>query len=284
MRAICLTFLACCAAHAQSPNSSPTFEAASVKVSLPAPGKAIAMRMNGGPGSNDPGRIDWANLPIILALAVAYDVKNYQVSGPDWLNTSKFDISATIQKDATKAQFRRMLQKLLAERFQLRLHHENRESLVYALVVTKGGPKMMESPEELAPRDGAPAVVPPPGKMQKDEDGFPLPPARPGAFQSSDGTRIRLRVRQETMAQLAIWLTDHLGHPVTDTTELNGKYDFVLTYAPPGGLSGAASASETDSTVDLIGAMQQAGLKLEPKKAPVDTLVIDHMEKMPVEN
>jgi uncharacterized protein (TIGR03435 family) len=96
------------------------------------------------------------------------------------------------------------------------------------------------------------------------------------------------------MAQFGGWLTDHLDCPVTDETELKGKYDLVLTYATPlvagqgPGASrpadGAANISEADFHAGLIGAMPQLRLKLEQKKAMIDMLVIDRLEKVPTEN
>src|SRR5580658_7968204 len=200
----------------------------------------------------------------MTVLAQAYNVTVYEISGQDFLSSARFDIAAIIPIDATKEQFRGMLQNLLVERFQLRLHHENRESPVYSLVVGKGGPRMKESPEEPAARAGAlPAPLPivDLDKMQRDEDGFPVIPGARGTYMMSNNGRMRMRAGQESMAQFVTMLMGQLGHPVTDATGLTGKYDFILTYAPlgmagPGAVSspspdGAANISEMDSTPDL---------------------------------
>jgi uncharacterized protein (TIGR03435 family) len=274
MRAIhgtCLILLALCAAYAQTGDGSPTFDSASIKASPPrAPGRASMMRLAGGPGTQTPGRVNWENISLTNLILLAYEVKAYQVSSPEWMNGTSFDLLATVAKDATKEQFHLMLQSLLAERFKLKLHHERKESDVYSLVVGKNGPKMKESPEE----------PPPPGKMQKDEDGFSVFPGMRGIYTASIAGRERMRASQENMAQFVMTLSGQLGRPVTDATGLKGKYDFIVTYAP----AGAAATPEADADPDIIGAMQQIGLKLERKKGMIDTLVIDHLEKIPTEN
>jgi uncharacterized protein (TIGR03435 family) len=291
---ICITVLAFGAAFAQSGDASPTFDAASVKASAPvAPGRGIRVRMGGGPGTKDPGRINWENVALTNVVMQAFDVWLYQISGPDWMSGARFDIAATIQKDATKEQFRVMLQNLLAERFKLKAHREKREMAVYSLVVGKNGPKMKESAEDPAPKPGTEAAAAPrsgPVKMEKDEEGFSIIPGMRGAYtyMTTLNGRTRMRAGQETTPQLATMLTGQLGRPVTDATGLNGKYDFVLTYTAAGRATpspdGSTAISEADSGADIVGAMQQIGLKLEQKKGMIDRLVIDHVEKVPTEN
>src|SRR5664279_6215744 len=90
-----------------------------------------------------------------MILTNAYGVKNYQVTGPGWLDTERYDITAKVPKGATKDDLKLMLQGLLAERFKLTLHHETKELPMYALVVGKGGPKLKESVEDDATASGA---------------------------------------------------------------------------------------------------------------------------------
>lgn len=291
---ICLTILACCAAHTQPGNASPTFDAASVK---PAPPPTVASRNHvntGGPGTGDPGRVDWLNVSMAGFLMEAYDVKPFQISGPDWIGTAKFDLAATVLKGATKEQYRLMLQNLLAERFRIKVHYEKRGGTAYSLVVGNNGSKMKESVEEPAAQDGIAAAAPRlPGSRPKDQDGFPACPAGRGARTLAANGRVRLCANHVTMERLVALLTYWSGRTVTDETELKGKYDFILTYAPAGvSVAGGtpspdgstASVPEADSDPDLIGAMQQLGLKLEQKKAIIEMLVIDHLEKVPTEN
>jgi uncharacterized protein (TIGR03435 family) len=291
---IYLTIWACLAADAQPGNASPTFDAASVKPAPP-PTAAILNHINtGGPGTPYPGRVDWWSVSMTGFLMEAYDVKPFQISGPDWLGSTKFQLTATVPKGATKEQYRLMLQNLLAERFKIKVHFEKKEGTSYALVTGKNGPKMKESVEEPAPQEGAAAAAPlPPAKLQKDQDGFPACPPGRGARTLMANGRVRLCANQVTMERLAALLTNWSGHTVTDETGLKGRYDFVLTYAPAGtpaaGATPApdgstASVPEVDSYPDLVGAMQQLGLKLEQKRAMIDMLVIDHLEKVPTEN
>jgi uncharacterized protein (TIGR03435 family) len=218
-------------------------------------------------------------------LEEAYDVKPFQISGPDWLGSTKFQLIATVPKGATKEQYRLMLQNLLAERFKIKVHFEKKEGTSYALVVGKNGPKMKESVEEPAAKEGAPAATPP-AKAQVDQDGFPACPPGRGTRTLIANGRVRLCANQVTMERLVALLTNRSGHTVTDETELKGKYDFVLTYAAatPAPDGSAASVPEADSYPDLIGAMQQLGLKLEQRRTMIDMLVIDHLEKVPTEN
>jgi len=119
-----LIIFACCLAHSQ------TFEAASVKsATLPTPDGRGMIRLegpSGGPGTKDPGRIHYPYMSMKNILMNAYDVKNFQISGPAWLDTERYDITATMRPDATKEQFRVMLQNLLAERFKMTVHRETK--------------------------------------------------------------------------------------------------------------------------------------------------------------
>jgi uncharacterized protein (TIGR03435 family) len=281
---ICLTVLACCVAYAQPKNGSPTFEVASVK---PAPPSTPAIRNHvntGGPGTPNPGRVDWWSVSMLGFLMEAFDVKPNQISGPDWLVSTKFDVTATVPKGATKEQYRLMLQNLLAERFKAKTHFEKKESTVYSLVVAKNGLKMKKSVEEpAANEETGSATPPPPAKAEKDPDGFPVYPNTRGVYNVTANGRTRMRGHQVTMERLIATLTNHLGYPIKDETQLEGKYDFVLTYSPAGTPDGS-TGTVSDPDPDLIGALQQIGLKLEQKKGMIDILVIDHLEKVPTEN
>src|SRR5580692_877613 len=113
------------------------FEVASVKPSAPVPpnGGVYFGPPRGGPGTPDPGLITWSYATLKGLLMAAYDVKNYAVSGPAWLNTERYDIVAKVPAGAAREQVNRMWQRLLAERFGVVLHHESREFQVEELVV-----------------------------------------------------------------------------------------------------------------------------------------------------
>jgi uncharacterized protein (TIGR03435 family) len=309
-------------AYGRTGEKSLTFDVASVKPSAPlVPDGRGMIRLagpSGGPGTNEPGRIHYPNMTLRNLLVTAYDVKNFQIVGPSWLDTERFDITATMPPDTTKEQFHTMLQNLLAERFKLTLHRETKELPMFSLVVAKNGPKMKESAEVPPPKDGEDAAPPPPPPSQPKmgPDGFPIIPGlagRGGIFNIMMNGRARMIANRQTTQDLANRLTNQLSRPVKDETGLKAKYDFTLTYAPegmtgpmgppgpgggvmvpapppsapPAGSGGAPAGNQSDAEPlpDIYAAIQaQLGLKLEPKKGPVEQIVIDHAEKTPTEN
>lgn len=276
------------------------FEVASVKPAAPpSGGRGAFIGSRGGPGTDDPGRISYTGFPLQALITAAYQIKAYQLSGPAFMNDfeSRFDIVAKIPAGATKDDVRVMLQNLLVDRFKMTLHHETKELPLYELTVGKNGPKMKASVEDPnAPKPGE-GPLPPIGK-----DGFPqLPPGRKNRmmFFGPGGARIMATV--STPSEFAEMLGNQLGSPVVDKTGLTGTYDFTIDFAPerglgglslpppppPGGgdLGGPRAATDPSDVPNLFTAVQeQLGLKLEKKKGPVDTIVIDHLEKTPTEN
>jgi len=121
-----------------------TFEVASVKQSPPVPpaGGVYFGPPRGGPGTPDPEQITWTYALMKTVLMTAYDVKNYQINGPAWLDSERYDIAVKIAPGATKEQVGVMWQNLLAERFGLKVHHESKEFQVSELVVGKDGAKL----------------------------------------------------------------------------------------------------------------------------------------------
>jgi uncharacterized protein (TIGR03435 family) len=315
-----LIIFASCAAFGQGAAESPTFEVASVKPAEPQSPGQMRVRMSGGPGTPDPGQLTYTNVSLKNVLINAYDVNDYQINGPKWLDGERFDIVAKIPQGATKEQFRLMLQNLLAERFKLALHHETKELPMYALVVGKGGPKLKEAVEEDAttPQGAPPPPPPPPGRdeaapvrLKTDADGMPKPPSgmgRNGVFMmtmyGSGGLRTRMVCKGQPVSAMLATLSNQLGRPVVDSTGLKAKYDITLDYAPDGlngttimmpppppqhdgaagGGSPMASAADAGGPTIFTALQEQLGLKLEQRKGPVDLLVIDRMEKVPTEN
>jgi uncharacterized protein (TIGR03435 family) len=314
---ICLFLVSACLAYSQAVDPALTFEAASVKPAAPlvpdGRGRIMLTGPTGGPGTKDPGRIRYPFMSLKQLLMNAYDVKPFQIVGPPWLDTERFDITATMPPETTKEQFHVMLQNLLAERFKLTIHRETKELPMYALVVAKGGPKMKESMDVPPPKEDADALLPPPppGPPKFGPDGFPnLPPfmgGRAGLFNMMMPGRYRMIAQQQTMQDLATRLSGQLNRPVTDATGLTKKYDFTLTFLPEEGMVGpmgplppppppAAGGGEVgrgampnqpdiEAPPVIFAAIQsQLGLRLEPKKGPVEQIVIDHIEKTPTEN
>jgi uncharacterized protein (TIGR03435 family) len=305
-----------CLGYAQTAATPLSFDVASVKPAAPlVPDGSGMIRLrgpSGGPGTKDPGRIDYPNMSLKNLLMNAYDVKNFQITGPAWMDTERFDVTATLPPETTKDQFRTMMQNLLAERFKMTIHRESKELPMFSMMVGKGGPKMKESAEVAAPQDGSAPPPPPPSQPKIGPDGFPilnLPPGmRGGPFMIMMMGRGRLIGQQNTMQELADRLSSLMNRPVTDSTELKAKYDFTLTFAtegmlgpmgplppgppppPPGGAGRGPgepppSQPESEPVADVFAAVQaQLGLKLEARKGPVPVIVVDHAEKTPIEN
>jgi len=316
--------------YGQTADKSLNFDVASIKPAAPlvpdGRGRIMMRGPSGGPGSKDPGRVNYPFTSLKQLITIAYDVKPFQVTGPVWLDSERFDLMATMPPETTKQQFQVMLQNLLAERFKMAVHHETKELPMYSLLVAKGGPKLTESkpadPSKEADADAGPPPLPN-GPPKMGPDGFPiLPPGlmnggRGGLFMMMMPGRARFMAVQQTMKDLADRLSGQLSKPVTDETQLTAKYDFTLTFSPeglnpmgplgpmpaggpPGGGMMVATAgpgpapeggrgptppSDAEAPSDIFHAVQaQLGLRLESKKGPVDTIVIDHIEKTPTEN
>jgi uncharacterized protein (TIGR03435 family) len=214
----------------------------------------------GGEGSRrekvqiSPGSLNMQNVSLKSAIRWAYHVMDYQVSGPDWLNFERFDIAAKAAEPASEDQMRMMLQALLAERFKLALHRETKELPAYVLVVAKGGLKFHESQTE-----GEPVLNP-------------------------DKARMGVEVKGVPATQFIEMLSNILHAPVINKTGLEGRYDATVNvgkYMP----DGSAGAAPFDPVSMVMTALQEElGLKLESKKMALDFLIIDRVEKVPVEN
>ena len=268
------------------------------------------MGMQGGPGNKDPELYRCNNCNIPMLIVAAYDIKHYQLTSPSWMDTVRFDISARVPAGATKEQFRLMLQNLLAERFKLTIHREQKDMQMYDLVVVKGGLKIKEAMEEPAKAGDADDPLPPLGGRggrgpNLDKDGYPvIPKGCNGCIMVVGGGKARMHLEKETMQGFADMLSNQQGRPVTDATGLKGKYDFDVSFdmermgpgraglpPPPGGGVAAGSggdaplSADSDMGVPLAGAIQsQLGLRLESKKGQVEMIVVDHAEKVPTEN
>jgi uncharacterized protein (TIGR03435 family) len=288
----------------------------------------MMMGMRGGPGTQSPGQWTATNMNVRDLMAKAFNVKSYQITGPEFMDTQRFDILAKVPGGATADDLNVMLQNLLKERFGLKLHHDTKEMSMYALVIAKNGPKLKESEAQPAPGpgqaqgpgpDGPPAGPPPPPKMGKD--GMPeLPPGmrRPGGLMMMMVPgRMRMVSTGAPLSRLVEFLARQYDRPVVDQTGLTKNYDFTLDFLPEGGGRGmpmpppgmgpgpGARVADGGGGVGAAGGgdagpvkmpeggeaptlamaiQEQLGLKLEPKKGPVDMLVVDHVEKAPTEN
>ena len=246
MRRTATLLLLACATFAQKPDDSLTFEVASVK---PHTGDT----RGGSPRTaQDPGRIVMLNRLLRSMIVEAFGIRNFQLEHPAWMDQNRYDIVAKVPEGATKEQQRIMMRNLLTERFQLQVRRETRTLSALALVVAKGEPKLT--------RNEAP----------------PDPAA--GIKQSVRNGIITETARQQSMAKLVTWLTGALDRPVLNETGLAGNYDFSMSWSVD------TATSDTDMHDALISAVQQLGLKLESRKAPVEMLIVVSALKVPVEN
>jgi uncharacterized protein (TIGR03435 family) len=289
IRGVVLTAVGCIAIFGQSPAARPEFEVASVKPSVES---ANAMANVSRGLHIDGAMVNINGMPLKWYIHYAYTAKESQVSGPDWLSSERVDVVAKLPAGATRDQIPAMMQALLADRFKLTLHRDSKEFPVYALIVGKGGAKIKESPLDPDTDDG-------PGKANVDVN---VTGGDRGATVSlGKGASIafeaqRLVAKKVTMVYLVDSLARFVDRPVVDMTGLKGTYDLTLDYnlddvralilssAPPGTPLPPRQADVGDAGVSLMDSLQALGLKLEPRKAPLDMLVIDHLEKTPTAN
>jgi uncharacterized protein (TIGR03435 family) len=235
-----------------------SFEVASVKPTPQQP--YVPRQVRGGPGSTDPGAIAFTGMDLFSLITLAYGIDAYQLVGPAWLNSTRFDIVAKLPPGATTGQYRLMLQALLAERFGLAVHHDRKDGQAFDLVVAKNGPKLAASADGTA--------VTGDGSLQP----APSAPQPPAGYKGP----LSVMLPKCTLDQLAARLSAFVGQPVTNATGLNGIYDIRIMYSL--GLDADAPPVLPDAL------QQQLGLKLVPRKASLDLLVVDHVEKVPVAN
>jgi uncharacterized protein (TIGR03435 family) len=266
-----------CALAAQTPDSQVVFEVATVKHGAPGDYSASG---SGGPGTHDPTRYSVENYPMSSLLEMAYGISSYQLSGPRWLDEERFTVTAKVPEGATREQLGLMMRNLLTERFKLAAHFTKKEVPGYQLVVARGGPKLAASPGDPTQNDD-PTKPPPSFKWTLDKEGYPeLPPGRHYSM-AIDNDRARWRFGDESMEHFAGILGNQIHQPIVNATGLTGKYDFVVSWS----YAAMQPSATADSGPSIFAAIQeQLGLKLESGKTPVDTLVIDHIERAPSEN
>jgi uncharacterized protein (TIGR03435 family) len=222
----------------------------------------------------------------------AYGLKPYQLRPPASTDTYRFNVDAKVPPGSTADQVKVMLRNLLAERFKLAFHYEKTETRAYALVVAKGGLKPKETTPHLPlvlPEGGAAKAKPGP---LTDADGFTYFVPRDGMAVGRANGLTRWVGKNGSMEHLAGLCHSLTGQPVIDSTGLKARYDFVWTFSSdnageraPAALSGDGSVIRTgEAGLTIFAALEkQLGLKLEPRKITIDTFVLDHVEKTPVE-
>lgn len=239
---------------------SPSYEVASIKIDNGGPNRPVAW-------DQSPDGLMISNVMLELLIREAYGIQSYQIEGaPEWINQEEYDIAAriddtetrhlrTLTKEQAQAERRLMLQALLADRFRLVVHHETKQGPIYALAVAKNGPKFQKA---------APPALP------------QMPISMGGGLLTFKGAPI------STLARL---IAQVIGRPVLDRTGLTGNYAFTLKWTPdefelsanPPQSEEASAEPKGTSIFTVI--QDQLGLKLESTKAPIDSLVIDHVSR-----
>jgi len=333
-----LLLLVCGVALAQTPAaatapaaSNVTFDVASVKLSPPLDMQKLQADMQAGKMPNfgmhlDGLRAEYNYMSFKELIVAAYKVKPYEVTCPDWMATTHYDIVARLPDGSTKDDAPAMLKALLAERFKLQAHPESQERPVLALVAAKGGPKMKDSPAPDPIDETAPLK---PGERKLD---MPDGPARisqtmdPGKGMSAvvnmgtrgtytqkidvatqvvqlNGTGVSMSGFVDMLSQI-MQIGGPAAKPVVDESGLTGHYEVSLTLSladliaaaraqgvnvpggnpggPGGGTTEASDPGGAGSTV--YASVEKLGLKLEPRKAVVQQLVVTSAEKTPTEN
>lgn len=270
------------------------FEVASIKPAEPLNAERMMAGQQHISVNVDAARVDFSDVSLAELIRAAYRVKLYQISGPEWMTTSRFDVAAKLPEGAKADQVPEMMRTLLAERFHLALHNSSKETPVYALVIGKDGLKLKEStPDDASDGSGAPAGG-------RDGAGVnPMTTSGPnGSSTMSAGPNgLHVDLKNMTIASILDWLSRFTDRPVVDQTGLNGRYDLALDASRDEMLNAARAAgmvvesgrrapeAATDPGADSIFAsIQRVGLKLEPRRLPLILLVVDHLDKTPTEN
>ena len=286
----------------QKPAGALAFEVASIKPAEPLSAERMMAGQQHISVNVDAARVDFADVSLAELIRAAYRVKLYQISGPDWMTTSRFDVVAKLPEGAKADQVPEMMQTLLEERFHLVLHNSSKEMPVYALVAGKDGSKLKEStPDEAT--DGAGVAAggsPTAGAGGRSGMGTsPMSTSGPNGSSRMSVTPNGLHVdlKNMTIASMLDWLSRFTDRPVVDQTGLTGRYDLGLDVSRDEMLNAARAAGmvvdaarrapegATDPGGDSVFAsLQKVGLKLEPRRLPLILLVVDRLDKTPTEN
>lgn len=313
-----LSFAAITLLGQAAPDKAPAFEVATIRA---APSiTEIAQQLQSGKAkigmTIDGARVDMGFQGLNDLIRIAYKVKPYQIQGPDWMAQQRFEIQAKIPDGVAQDQVPAMLQSLLADRFKMTMHRDKKEMPVYALIVGKGGPKLTEAdpaPEApLADKPGSTSMTlgteNGPMKIVQSGNGAVM---QGGQFSGTlretvSASGVQLEFTKVKMSELVDLLTGLVDKPVLDMTDLKGVYQIKfdlpledvmviarrnaaqlglqLPAAPQAAGASPADLASTPGGAAIFQAIEKMGLKLDSRKAPVDVIVVDHLDKTPTEN
>jgi uncharacterized protein (TIGR03435 family) len=261
-------------AFAQQAPDGPRFEVASIRSSDPNPSSPLFIGM-----SADGAMVKYTNITLRDCIRGAYRVRDFQIVGPEWMTSARFEISGKLPPGASADQIPEMLQVLLAERFKLEIRRDMKEHNVYVLTIGSGGAKLKAA--EAKTGDQSPKALGPDGQPR---------PAMMFAFVPGGG--ISITAPSASIASVVGLMSRFTARPVVDMTGIEGQYDFKLTFAAetnPGLNTGAppppdGAAISGEPAPSVFDAVKQYGLRLEARKAPIEFLTVTHLEKVPTEN
>lgn len=223
-------------------------------------------------------RVSLKNWALVDLVAAAYSVNTTQVSGPPWLSDQVFDIEATVPDGTPKQELNAMLQSLLEERFGLKVHRSTKTGQGFALTVGKDGPKLKPAQTPPVPVEGLTeeermaqldqkmlAEMAAARKRRRDD----IVSGKSATGQSNSESWPSI-----TTEELAAKLVRFVEAPVIDATGLTGKYWVTIR----------TSKNDDGSEVTVFDAVEKLGLKLEPRKVTVETVVVDEVSKTPTAN
>jgi uncharacterized protein (TIGR03435 family) len=197
-------------------------------------------------------RLQFQNISLMNCIKLAYNVKDYQITGPAWLNSQHYDILATAPiPPGVKNAWRPMLQSLLVDRFHLALHQSSKDLPVYALIFTRPNPTLQK--------------------------------ADPAASSGVSGRNHQYTFTRISMPRFAEFLTGQADRVVEDATGLSGDYDFTLHFVRES-LAVAEPSNDSPDPPLFTALQEQLSLRLVPRKATLNILVIDRMDQTPTEN
>jgi uncharacterized protein (TIGR03435 family) len=231
-------------------HAQPAFEVASVKPAAP-PTRGMSMEIEPG------GRFTATDVSLRSLLKKAYGIRDFQIQNPPaWFDSQRYDVYAKPMGSAGEQQVERMLQSLLADRFQLKFHREPKDFQVYVLTLAKNGPKLKQAAAEENVQGGV----------------------RLRGVGSLTGIHASTLQLAEALSGIVLNGRHILDRPVLDQTALSGSYDFSLQWTPDPTPSEDAPPIPTSPSI-FTAVQEQLGLKLETRKAPVDLFIIDHVER-----